>query len=319
MSAGDSTMARWIPYRIDPALPPRVSWCYLGAGRFSEPFFEQTIERCMATPFNQLFAHDTPIDALLDWSRRGPGVSPTAFVFHTSRCGSTLFSQLAAALPGTIVISEAPPVDHVLRAPAGEEVRIEWLRALLAALGQPRAGDERHLVVKFDAWHITDVPLIQRAFPGVPCLFLYREPAEVLASQLRMPGVYMVPGMLSPALIGLDLDGVLRLGREEYFARVLALVYEAGLEQARAGRVALMNYTELPEGAVRRLLAWGGIEDSPQIRSVVERVASSDAKTPSLPFDRGAGREAAPPIAIDAANRLLRATYDRLETIRREK
>ncbi len=316
MIAAEAALTGWVPYRIRSDGPPRVEWCYVGQDTFRDPFFEQTIERCMARPFNQLFAHSTPIETLIDWSAARPGADPAAFIFHSSRCGSTLFAQLAAALPGTIVISEAPPVDHILRATAPEADRIAWLQALLRAFGQPRRGGERNLVVKFDAWHIMHLALIQRAFPGVPSVFLYREPVEVIGSQLRMPGVHMVPGMLDPALFGLDLAGVLRLGREGYIARVLKLVYDAALTEAAAGRVKLMNYAELPEAAVRHLLAWCALRETEGIRADLDRVASLDAKTPSLPFDTTS--RATTPAALEAAERLLRTPYIRLESLRLE-
>lgn len=312
-------LAGWVPYRVR-LDRGRVNWCYLGTDTFTDPFFEQTIERCMTRPFNQLFAHETPAGELIERSRESPGVAPAAFIFHCSRCGSTLFSQLAAALTGTVVISEAPPVDQILRAALPEDERIAWLRAMLGALGQRRRGDERHMIVKFDAWHVEQLPLIQRAFPAVPSVFLYRHPDEVMASQMRMPGMYMIPGMLSPSLIGLnDLESVLRLGREEYFARVLALVFTRGLEHVRAGRAVPMNYTELPDRAVKLLLKWCGIEDGSQIRERLQRVVASDAKTPSLPFDRSGVAEHASPAAAGAAHRLLDPVYEQLEAIRSPK
>ena len=63
------------------------------------------------------------------------------------------------------------------------EQRIEWLRGVVSALGQPRLGTEKHLFIKFDAWKVLDLPLIRRAFPAVPWIFLYRDPVEVLTSQ----------------------------------------------------------------------------------------------------------------------------------------
>ena len=94
----------------------------------------------------------------------------------------------------------------------------------------------------------------QRAFPGVPCLFLYRDPAEVLASQLRMPGMYMLPGVLDSRITGIDVGTLSALTREDQYARVLEWILAAGLAQAEAGRVTLVNYTELPGAAVRQLL-----------------------------------------------------------------
>jgi hypothetical protein len=295
-----------------------VDWCFLGEDTFADPFFEQTIDRCWRQPFNQLFSHGTPIEALLDWGAAQPGIAPTAFIFHSSRCGSTLLARMAAALPGTVVISEAPPVDHILRARAPEETRIGWFRALLSALGQPRRGDERHLFVKFDAWHVMDLTLVLRAFPQVPCVFLYREPAALIASQLRMPGIHILPGMLDPSLIGLDLPGVLGLDRDEYTGRILAAVFAAALAHAATGRVSLMNYVQLPSAASSQVLAWCGLTGSGDARERLQRVARFDAKTPSLPFDATDVSARPPPNqqAIDMAARFVDSYYAQLESIR---
>jgi hypothetical protein len=225
---------------------------------------------------------------------------------------------MAVALPRTVVISEAPPVDHVLRARAPEDARIGWLRAVLSALGQRRRGDERHLFVKFDAWHVIDLALVQRAFPKVPCVFLYREPAALIASQLRMPGIHILPGMLDPSLIGLDLPGVLRLDWDEYTGRILAAVYAAALAHAASGRVALMNYAELPAAASSQVLAWCGLTGSGDARERLQHVARFDAKTPSLPYDATDVSTRPPPSqrAIDMAARFVDPYYAELESIR---
>jgi hypothetical protein len=313
----DPALAGWIPFRVRTSdTRPLVDWCFLGDVAFSEPFFEQTIERCWRKPFNQLFPRETPIEALLDWRAAQPGIAPTAFIFHSSRCGSTLLAQMAAALPGTIVISEAPPVDHILRARIPEDTRIGWLRALLSALGQPRRGDERHLFVKFDAWHVIDLALVQRAFPQVPCVFLYREPAALVASQLRMPGIHIIPGMLDPSLIGLDLPGVRRLDWDEYSGRILAAVFAAALAHAETGRVALMNYAQFPSAAASRVLAWCGLTGSGAARECLQHVARFDAKTPSLPYDAVSTRPPQSQRAIDMAARFVDPYYAQLESIR---
>ncbi len=305
-----------MPFRVRAGeAPPRVDWCHLGAERFTAPFFTQTIDACLRRPFNQLFARQTVIDALLDAQRIRPGVAPTAFIFHCSRCGSTLYSQLAAALPHAIVISEAPPIDHVFRAAEPDAIRLEWLRALLSALGQPRQGDERHLFVKFHAWHIASFPPVQSAFPDVPCLFLYRDPAEVLASQLRMPGIHMIPGGLDPRLTGIDVRTLLPLPREDQYARILEWILVAGLAHAEAGRVALVNYTELPGAAIRQLLEWCRTPDDAGLRRRLEGAARFDAKTPSLHFSP-ADRSVKISLSEIAADRLAEI-YVQLEARRR--
>lgn len=309
----------WIPFRIRPdRTSDSVDWCFVGKEKFTDPFFEQTIARCLRKPFRQLAARETPMDALLEWSAGRPGIAPTAFIFHGSRCGSTLLAQMAAALPRTVVISEAPPVDQVLRAQAPEDRRIQWLRALLGGLGQPRDGDEQHLFVKFDAWHVLSLDLVQRAFPGVPCVFLYREPAAVIASQQRMPGLHMVPGMIEAASIGIDEPGNFQLA-DEYAGRVLAAFYSAAASHAAMGRVTLMNYAQFPEAGVLRVLAWCGLADSVEARERLARVCQFHAKTPSLFYNAtdGSTRPLPSARAREIAAQFVDPLYAQLEFMRR--
>ena len=226
----------WTPIRVywqDDE--PMVDWCLLGDEHFSDPFFDQTIDRCLRSPFRMLFRHQTPIAALGDVAGPRPSVPPAGFVFHMSRCGSTLVSQMLAAHREHIVISEAGPIDTVLqshrrRPGIGDELRIEWLRGLLAAYGQPGCSPAQRLFVKFDSWSVLDLPLVARAFPDVPWVFVYREPVEVLASHARERGSQMVPGMLEPGLLGPRPPG----GRRSLARRVHGPCPRRGLRGSRA-------------------------------------------------------------------------------------
>src|SRR5690242_2119180 len=107
----------WVPITVEwPDGKPVVEWCHLGARRFTEPFFEDTIREALRRPFNRLFHRRTPIEALADWREASPGLEPTGFVFHMSRCGSTLLAQMLARLCSNVVLSEPGPVDSVIRA-----------------------------------------------------------------------------------------------------------------------------------------------------------------------------------------------------------
>ncbi len=309
------TLDGWIPFRVRTDAPRAiVDWCHLGNERFTAPFFGDTIERCLRTPFNQLFLRETGVDMLLERAAISPGLRPTALIFHTSRCGSTLLAQMAASMPRTVVLSEAPPVDNVLRAPVSDTVRIEWLRALIGALAQPRDGDA-HLIIKFDAWHTAQIALVQHAFPDVPCVFVYRDPEAVVASQLRMPGMQTLPGVLEPGTIGLDPEQAAQLDREEYVARVLGSVYEAGNRAADERRITLVNYSEFPSRATALTLEWCAPADASAARERLDQVVRFDAKTPSLTFE---ARPSTPltPRAAEMTARFVRPHFAQLEARR---
>jgi hypothetical protein len=92
-----SLLAGWMPFRAgwsNGAIA--VDWCHLGTRRFADPFFHQRIARAMSEPFNLAFRQRTSIEPL---SQLPQGVPVAGFIFHMSRCGSTLCTQALAALP----------------------------------------------------------------------------------------------------------------------------------------------------------------------------------------------------------------------------
>jgi hypothetical protein len=210
----------WFPIRVywDEGRP-KVDWCRLGELRLEDPFFEQTVLRALRHPFNQALRLQTSLDLLCQAEKEQQGMRPDGLIFHMSRCGSTLVGRMLGALPGTLVISEPAPLDQVLRAKTHDpevtdEQRILWLRALVSALGQRWHGDEQRYFLKLDAWHTLDLPLIERAFPGVPWVFLYRDPLEVLVSHHREMS-WMMAAANGPHLLGVTVPDAFRIPREE--------------------------------------------------------------------------------------------------------
>jgi len=313
----------WMPIRVywrDGQ--PWLDWVHLGEQRFVDPFFDQTVRSCLRKPFNLVFPQMTPLAAIEAWLGREPAPDPTGFIFHMSRCGSTLVAQMLAALPQNIVLSEAPPIDAVLdtkyrAADVSDEMRLAWLRWLVSAMTYRRRAVEQHAFIKFDCWHILDLPLIRRAFPKVPWIFLYREPVEVLTSQLKQRGAYLVPGMVSPGRFGIDPSAASAMPTEEYCARVLAAICKAGLSHANEHAGLLVNYSELP-AAVDTILDHCGVACTSADRARMADKAAFDAKTPSLYYspDAAAKRQAASAAAQAAAASWLADVYRDLEAAR---
>jgi gluconate kinase len=275
----------WIPIRLYWRNDhPTVDWCYLGRNLFEGSFFEQTVGTCLAQPFNMLFRHQTPIEVLGQWSEVSPGLKPTGFVFHLSRSGSTLVSRMLAALPNSVVISEARPIDSTLRAHfrsdnVTDDDRIRWLRWMVSALAQPRRGVDKHFFLKFDAWNMPDLPLVRRAFPDVPWIFVYRDPVEVLVSQMDQRGAHMIPGVIDSSVFGMRSNETTTIEPEEYCARVLASICEAALQNHRLGG-RLINYNELPEVVWTSVMSFFGISCQPGEIEAMQLAAARNAKDP---------------------------------------
>jgi hypothetical protein len=299
----------------------RVHWAYLGSRRLLEPFFEDTVRHCLTKPFNRLFGYSTPIDALAGWLRDHPGLPPTGFIFHMSRCGSTLVSQMLAAIPRNIVVSEASPIDVVVQArrnrpDLGNEQHAAWLRWMIGALGQARSGEERHFFVKLDSWHALALPLFRRAFPTVPWIFLYRDPLEILVSQFRRRGMHMVPGLLGQEVFGFETSQ--STGRPEiYGAQVLARIYDGVLQEYAPGRALLVNYQELPAALWTDVLPHFGVPCDADDRAAMAEAARYDAKSPERPFaDDTAAKRRAATDQIRSAAQQLAGLHARLEALR---
>jgi hypothetical protein len=312
----------WLPIRVAwNQTPPVVDWCHVGTRRFAEPFFEQTIEICLRQPFSLLFRHQTSLEVLAEWQGVRPGLPPSGFIFHMSRCGSTLLAQMLAALPQNIVISEAPSVDGILRAQlrgATEQQQVAWLRGMLSALGQRRNGDERHFFVKFDSWHTLNLPLIRRAFPEVPWIFLYRDPLEVMMSQMKQPAIHLVPGLVELGLRGMDTAAGAQMPVEERCARALSSICAAALDQLRAGSGRAVNYTELPDSVCTSLREYFHLDCTAADLDRMRHVTQFDAKNPSLFFaaDSPKKRNIFQPLIREMTARWIEPIYAELETVR---
>jgi hypothetical protein len=320
----DRQFAGWIPIRFYwREGRPMVEWCHLGEQRFKESFFNQTVEKSLNDPFNLLFRQQTPIEVLDQWHEVRPGLRPTGFIFHLSRSGSTLISQLLAALPRNIVISEAPPIDAIVRAhfksaEVTDEQRVTWLRSMLSALSQQRLREEQSFFVKFDAWHILELPLIRRAYPDVPWLFVYRDPVEVMVSQLDQRG-QILPGILHYSLFGNDSHLLAEMGPAEYCARMLAAICQSALLHHQDGGM-LINYRQLPEAVWSSMSEFFGTVWTESEIEIMKIATKTNSKNPAATFhdDSDAKRNKATEQVREAAGQWLYPVYEKLEAARLE-
>lgn len=318
-------LRRWTPVRFYwRQAQPFVDWAQTEGVRFTDPFFEQTVALCLQHPFNLLFRPQTPVELLGELAAQRPGLAPDGFIFHLSRCGSTVIARMLGALPQNVVISEAQTIDSILRArfynPAvTNEQQIDWLRWLVSVLGQRRTGVEQHYFIKFDGWHTFALPLIRRAFPNVPCVFIYREPLAVLVSHGRQVTSWMMPGHLPPQLLGLDMNSVLSLTLEEYCARMLAQICATASEQARAWPLLLVNHDELPDVVTDKLLDHFGIAYTPAELDSMRAPTAFHAKLPDVPYvdDKKEKCDAASAEVRRLAEQLVGPCYEELEALRR--
>ncbi len=121
---------------------------------------------------------------------------PAGFVFHMSKCGSTLVAKVLDQPDTQMIIKEPTPLHENLWqyltdnwqdpvAPTEDNLRL--IRNLIQILGRNRLPNQKSYFVRFRSWNIAFVEIIQQAFPDTPCLFIYRDPVKVMASILNKP------------------------------------------------------------------------------------------------------------------------------------
>jgi hypothetical protein len=312
----------WLPARSVPTGgAPAFDWAYFGTGPVAGPFYEDAVRRASALPFNQMFRTRTAFDALVDGARDVPAAMPSGLIFHMSRCGSTLVSEMLAAIPHHHVVSEPEPLDAVVQwacasgAPWPRQVAA--LRAIVAALGRRGSVPDRFFV-KLDSWHTRALPLFRAAFPDVPWLFLYREPVEVVASHQRQPGVHTVPGVLPPHILGVA--DAAEMSAEQYCAAALARVCGAVLDCWTLGGGMLVRYDLVDAAMATRIPGHFGFVPDRQERLAMQAAGARDSKNPNVAFvpDSLGKRRSASPAVLAAVEAHLTLIHARLDALARE-
>ncbi len=158
---------------------PCVVWTTRENRKFRKPFFFQHFE---PAEVNQ--AHVSPLESLPMCDAGEARRLPVQFIFHTSRCGSTLISQLLACQKSNLLISEPSSLNQLLGVSLdiGRKRRISLLRRLVKAYSDVRLPEEKKLIFKCTSWNVLDLDLITEAFPNAPWVFLHRDPLSVIAS-----------------------------------------------------------------------------------------------------------------------------------------
>lgn len=323
MIPDENPLPGWVPtrfFRRDGR--PMVEWCDLGTRRLAAPFFADTVR---AARHAGGATRVTPADALGGLAGDEPTVPLAGMIFHLSRCGSTLVSQMLGALPSHVVVSEAAPLEEVLRAvagapDAGEQTRAGWLRGLVHAYGVGRFPEERRLFLKLDPWQVLDLEVIRAVFPKVPAVFVYRDPVEILMSLSDNVASTFTPTPEGAARLGLTFVEALSLSMEEYCARALGRIAGGAADAAaRDPRWRLVNYTQLPEAVETVVAPWFGLTLDEEERETMRRVTRFHAKAPGrLVFKEDSARKQrdAEGEVRELAQRWVGPAYKRLEGLR---
>jgi ribosomal protein L16 Arg81 hydroxylase len=260
-----SLAANWWPTRLD-LRAAAVHWIEVGTRPLSEPFVHQTIKRLRREQRSQKI---TGLQALHGLTG---DLAPSGFIFHISRCGSTLLANGLKAIPNTEVVSEPQPVSTALAAcSGGERMRSRTassvedpdrlLDGLINAYGRRRTGEEQALVFKLSSWNILHIATIRRLWPQVPCIIVIRDPVEVAVSCLENPPGWMLQGAQREAieaLLGPDSRPESTVMGLRFCARTLAAFLKCAASQVDA-HCRVIDYRDLTPRAIADVARFLGI------------------------------------------------------------
>lgn len=290
-------LSGWVPYKLlrdgEQAL---CRWLNIADTPFSEPFFADTISKC--GPHNSRRFHvASSIDVLPEWAATLPAAKPAAFIFHISRCGSTLLSQLLGINPNNIVLSEVPFFDEILRTPYQQWPQpvpvSSMLPAAIQLYAQQRSGTEERVFIKTDSWHVCFYKTIRRLYPGVPFILLYRHPQEVLRSQQKKRGMHAVPGVVEPPVFGFDDSPVTDL--DAHMARVIERYLSLFKEIVETDAHSLLvNYNQGMLHVTQQVAVFTGLPISAEEQEKMEKRCRYNAKYPDQVFAETQAAEVVP-------------------------
>jgi hypothetical protein len=246
---------------------PGLSWMNMAGVDLAEPFFQQTVDRLRSEKpaGEELF---TEFDTLVQLEKTFDSIPPTGFIFHSSRCGSTLMANACRAINGAIVLSEPPPVDKLIARfitdvdehGTKELLYSIFLRALVAALGQRRTGQERYLFIKFACCSVSQIERIRRIWPNVPWVFLYRDPVETIVSNIqnRPAWLHDEDHRVLASIVGTSSTAISEITVEELCARSVASFFTTAHRVAN-DRTLLLNYNQLSLAEISNVLKFFGV------------------------------------------------------------
>ena len=306
---------------------PYLKWMEVSHVALTEPLFHQSVERLSRqkpAPRELL----TDLDALLQLEKVTDSLRPTGFIFHVSRCGSTLVTNACRALSGSLVLTEAQPVDKLAAQNLLTNRESNWgrmllnrlfLRGAVSALGQRWTGNEKYYFIKFAFAGFLQYENIKSIWQDVPCVFIYRDPVEVMVSNLRNRPQWMRlednPEESIAACIGVTVDELRAIGAEEYCARSLGRLYAKAAELADSGLM-LVRYEELSLRKLLEIIEFFGVTPTPSEIEAIQRISqlySKDA-VPARIFTRDSNEKKALalPLVREMATRWASESYQRL-------
>jgi len=171
----------WPRYKKDPSSVPMFRFL--------------TMMSCTA---QDIFTYD--LKKIIELATKNPDqlvMQPRAFIFHESRCGSTLVANALTAMDTEEhrVYSESKPLAVAMQICGwgGRDCpphrAAELVRDVVFVMGLTNEPRETEMFFKIQSMGTRYMEVALEAFPEIPWIFIYRDPVQTMMSQLKK-GMY---------------------------------------------------------------------------------------------------------------------------------
>lgn len=232
-----------------------------------KPFFVDDLYSRFPTLFNSAieqlenafvrkmyFSNDERIKFLTidEYITRFSIVSPErkiGFIFHMSRCGSTLFSNLLKCSSDITVFSEPTIINSVLD-PTKDISSIDRQALIYSSIKALSnfSPNNNLTIIKFRSWNIYFIDIIYSGFGFIPSIFIHRNGLEVLSSIMKKrPGWLRAKITCSKFFGGIlecSKEDVIKMNDQEYVLRILKSFVEKIIKFKRQ-KIVSIEYSTL--------------------------------------------------------------------------
>mmetsp|Transcript_3727 Transcript_3727/g.10583 ORF Transcript_3727/g.10583 Transcript_3727/m.10583 type:complete len:446 (+) Transcript_3727:13-1350(+) len=199
-------------------------------------------------------------------------LEPAGFVFHESRCGSTLVANSLMAMDpeANRVYSESPPPVTAAKMISGSDGQdssaVRLLRDVIYMMGRTNDAREKRLFFKIQSIGTKSIPAFMLAYPKTPWVFIHRDAVQVMMSHLKTKDKTEAVCTRSRSAPPSDLVALVKardpsakvkkLTTEDYCAAHLASLCEAAYNayEDSNGIGRFVDYADLPDALVEDII-----------------------------------------------------------------
>jgi len=112
---------------------------------------------------------------------------PYLFIFHKSRCGSTLLCNIFKQFDENLVLCEPESLNQVINSKISDENKKILLKRIINLMCNEAYKYNKRLVIKFTSYHVQYVDLYKSLYDETKTLYSTRDTMEVIRSNLEKP------------------------------------------------------------------------------------------------------------------------------------